>query len=89
VLISLWAHLHKLGHTEEQERRLCGYDKEDSVHIVCDCPVLACGLTCTNLDTQKNKNADCVDMIKRTVYTLCVTVLSWLVKDTGSGAVGS
>jgi hypothetical protein len=21
---------------------LCGYDKEDSVHTVCDCPVLPC-----------------------------------------------
>ena len=39
---SLWAHLYKLGHTEGQECRLCGHDKEDSVHIVCDCPVLAC-----------------------------------------------
>jgi hypothetical protein len=38
----LSAHLYKLGHTAQQERRLCGYDKEDSVHIVCDCPVLAC-----------------------------------------------
>jgi hypothetical protein len=36
------AHLHKLGYTEGQECRLCGYEKEDSVHIVCDCPVLAC-----------------------------------------------
>jgi hypothetical protein len=40
--ISLRAHLHKHGHTEGQECRLCGYEKEDSVHIVCDCPVLAC-----------------------------------------------
>ena len=39
---SLRAHLHILGHTEGQECRLCGYDKEDSVHIVCECPVLAC-----------------------------------------------
>jgi hypothetical protein len=39
---SLRAHLCKLGHTERQECRLCGYDKEDSVHTVCDCPVLAC-----------------------------------------------
>jgi hypothetical protein len=39
---SLRAHLHKLGHAERQECRLCGYEKEDSVHIVCDCPVLAC-----------------------------------------------
>jgi hypothetical protein len=38
---SLRAHLYKLGHTEQQECRLCGYEKEDSVHIVCDCPVLA------------------------------------------------
>ena len=29
-----------------------------------------------DLGTQKGKNADCVDMIKKTVYTLCVTVLS-------------
>jgi hypothetical protein len=34
--------LYKLGHTEGQECRLCGHDKEDSVHIVCVCPVLAC-----------------------------------------------
>jgi predicted Zn-ribbon and HTH transcriptional regulator len=39
---SLRAHLYKLGHTERQECRLCGYEKEDSVHIVCDCPVVAC-----------------------------------------------
>ena len=38
---SLRAHLYKLGHTERQECRLCGYEKEDSVHTVCDCPVLA------------------------------------------------
>jgi predicted Zn-ribbon and HTH transcriptional regulator len=39
---SLRAHLYKLRHTKRQECRLCGYDKEDNVHIVCDCPVLAC-----------------------------------------------
>jgi hypothetical protein len=39
---SLRTHLHKLGQTERQECRLCGCAKEDSVHIVCDCPVLAC-----------------------------------------------
>jgi hypothetical protein len=38
----LRAHLYKLGHTEGQECRLCGYEKEDSVHIVCDCPILVC-----------------------------------------------
>jgi hypothetical protein len=25
-------------------------------------------------DTQKGRNADCVDMKRKTVYTLCVTV---------------
>jgi hypothetical protein len=39
--ITLKAQLDKLGHTERQECRLCGYDKEDSVHIVCHCLVLA------------------------------------------------
>jgi hypothetical protein len=39
---TLRAHLYILGHTEWQECRLCGYDKEDSVHILCHCPVLAC-----------------------------------------------
>jgi hypothetical protein len=38
----LRAHLYKPGHRERQECRLCGYDKEDNVHTVCDCPVLAC-----------------------------------------------
>jgi hypothetical protein len=38
----LRVHLYKLGHTERQECRLCGYEKEDSVHTVCHCPVLAC-----------------------------------------------
>ena len=39
---ALTADLYKLGHTEWQECRLCGYDKEDSVSTVCHCPVLAC-----------------------------------------------
>jgi hypothetical protein len=39
---SLTALLHKVGHKERQECQLCGYGKEDSVHIVYDCPVLAC-----------------------------------------------
>jgi hypothetical protein len=38
---TLRAHLYKLGHAEQQECRLCGYDKEDIVHTVCDCSVLA------------------------------------------------
>jgi predicted Zn-ribbon and HTH transcriptional regulator len=39
---NLRVHLYKLGYTEGQECRLCGYEKEDSVHTVCDCPILAC-----------------------------------------------
>jgi hypothetical protein len=42
VLCLLRAHLYKLGHTERQGCRLCAFDKEDSVHTVCHCPVLAC-----------------------------------------------
>jgi hypothetical protein len=38
---SLRAHLYKLGYTQGQECRLCGYEKKDRVHIVCVCPVLA------------------------------------------------
>jgi hypothetical protein len=34
--------VYKIGHTERQQYRLCGYDKKDSIHIVCHCPVLAC-----------------------------------------------
>jgi hypothetical protein len=39
---SLRPDLYRFGHSEGQESRLCGCDKEDSVHIVCDCPGLAC-----------------------------------------------
>jgi hypothetical protein len=39
---SLRAEMYELEHTERQECRLCGHEKEDSVHTVCDCPVLAC-----------------------------------------------
>jgi hypothetical protein len=42
VHTSLRAQLYKLGHTETQEFQLCGHDKEDNIHIVCKCPVLAC-----------------------------------------------
>jgi hypothetical protein len=39
---TLRAHLYKTGQTEWQECQLCGYNKEDSVHILCHCPVLVC-----------------------------------------------
>jgi hypothetical protein len=39
---------------------MCGYEKEDSVHIVCDCPVLACKgyriLGCTFLKPEDLEN---------------------------------
>jgi hypothetical protein len=31
---TLTAHKYKLGHTQRQECRLCGYEKEDSLHCV-------------------------------------------------------
>jgi hypothetical protein len=42
VHTSLKEHLLKVGHTEWQGCRICGHDKENSAHIVCDCPDLAC-----------------------------------------------
>ena len=42
VHTTLRTHLYKLGHTEKQECWLCGYDKEDTVHTVRDCLLLAC-----------------------------------------------
>jgi hypothetical protein len=38
----LYLLIYKLAHIAWQECRLCGHNKKDSVHIVCDCPVLAC-----------------------------------------------
>jgi hypothetical protein len=42
VHTTLRTHLYQSGHTEWQECQLCGYNKEDSVQVVCDCSVLAC-----------------------------------------------
>ena len=42
VIFPLFSHTHKPGHAERQEWPLCGHDKEDTVHTVCHCPVLAC-----------------------------------------------
>jgi hypothetical protein len=41
MLTTLRAHLHKLGHRERQQYRLCESEKEYSVHILCHCPLLA------------------------------------------------
>jgi virulence-associated protein VapD len=35
-------HMYKLRFTDKQECLLCGDVKVNSVHIVCDCPVLVC-----------------------------------------------
>ena len=35
-------HLYELGHTERQKCLMCGYEKEDSLLIICHCPVVAC-----------------------------------------------
>jgi hypothetical protein len=75
---SLRAHLHKLGHTERQECRLCGHDKEDSVHIVCDCPVLAC---------KRYRIWGCMFLKPEDVEHLRVSSLLSLVANTGLGLV--
>ena len=76
--ISLRAHLHKLGHTERQECRLCGYEKEDSVHTVCDCPVLAC---------KRDRILGCVFLKPEDLENVRVNSLLSLVANTGLGLV--
>jgi hypothetical protein len=75
---SLRAHLHKLGHTESQECRLCVYDKEDSVHFVCDCPVLAC---------KRYRIWGCVFLKPEDVENVRVSSLLSLVANTEMGLV--
>jgi hypothetical protein len=75
---SLRAHLHKLGHTESQECRLCGHDKEDSVHIVCDCPVLAC---------KRYRIFGCMFLKPEDLKKVRVDSLLSLVANTGLGLV--
>ena len=36
------ARMFNLGLTQRQDCRLCGDEKDDSVHIVYHCPILAC-----------------------------------------------
>jgi predicted Zn-ribbon and HTH transcriptional regulator len=75
---SLRAHLHKLGYTERQECRLCGYEKEDSVHIVCDCPVLAC---------KRYRIWGCLFLKPEDLENVRVSSLLSLVANTGLGLV--
>ena len=75
---SLRAHLHKLGHTERQEWPLCGHDKEDSVHTVCDCPVLAC---------KRYRILGCVFLKPEDLENVRVGSLLSLVANTGLGLV--
>jgi hypothetical protein len=76
--MTLRVHLHKLGHTERQECRLCGHDKEDSVHIVCDCPVLAC---------KRYRIWGCMFLKPEDLETLKVSSLLSLVANTWLGLV--
>jgi predicted Zn-ribbon and HTH transcriptional regulator len=76
--ISLRAHLYKLGYTEGQECRLCGYEKEDSVHIVCDCPVLAC---------KRYRIFGCMFLKPDDLQNVWVSSLLILVANTGLGLV--
>jgi hypothetical protein len=75
---SLRAHLYKLGYTEGQECRLGGYDKEDIVHIVCDCPVLAC---------KRYRILGCMFLKPEDLENMRVSSLLSLVANTGLGLV--
>jgi predicted Zn-ribbon and HTH transcriptional regulator len=75
---SLRAHLHKLGYTEGQQCRLCGYEKEDTVHVVCDCPVLAC---------KRYRILGCMFLKPEDLENVRVSSLLSLVANTGLGLV--
>jgi hypothetical protein len=75
---SLRAHFYKLGHTKRQECRLCGYDKDDSVHIVCDCPVLAC---------ERYRILGCRFLKPEDLENVRVSSLLSLVANTGLGLI--
>jgi hypothetical protein len=75
---SLRAHLYKLGHTEGQECRLCEYEKEDSVHIVCDCPILAC---------TKYRILRCMFLKPEDLENVRVSRILSLVANTGLGLI--
>jgi hypothetical protein len=74
----LRAHLYTLGYTEGQECRLCGYEKEDSVHTECDCPVLAC---------KRYRIVGCVFLKPEDLENVRVSSLLSLVANTGLGLV--
>jgi hypothetical protein len=75
---TLRAHLYKLGLTERQECRLCGCDKGDSVHTVCDCPVLTC---------KRYRILGCMFLKPEDLDKLRVGSLLSLVANTGLGLV--
>jgi hypothetical protein len=74
----LRAQLYKLGYTEGQECQLCGYEKEDSVHIVCDCPVLAC---------KRYRVLGCMFLKPEDLQNVRVSSLLSLVANTGLGLI--
>jgi hypothetical protein len=75
---SLRARMYKPGHTERQECRLCGYDEEFSVHIVCDCPVLAC---------KRYRILGCMFLKPEDLENVRVSSLLSLVANTGLGLI--
>ncbi|KYQ59907.1 hypothetical protein ALC60_01002, partial [Trachymyrmex zeteki] len=38
----LRAHLYNIGLADQKNCRLCGEENEDSIHLLCRCPLLAC-----------------------------------------------
>jgi hypothetical protein len=70
--------LYTLGHTRRQQSWLCGYEKEDSVHIVCDCPVLAC---------KRYRILGCMFLKPEDIEKVRVSSLLSLVANIGLGSV--
>jgi hypothetical protein len=75
---SLREHLYKLGYTEGQKCWLCGYEKEDSVHIVYDCPVLA---------FKRYRILGCMFLKPEDLENVRVSSLVSLVANTGLGLI--
>jgi hypothetical protein len=73
---SLRAHLYKHGHTESKNAD-CGYDKK-TVHIVCDCPVLA---------SKRYRIWGCMFLKPEDLENMRVTTLLSLVVNTWLGLV--
>jgi hypothetical protein len=78
ILHAKYVYSRQVCHTERQECRLCGYEKEVSVHTVCDCPVLAC---------KRYRILGCMFLNLEDLEKVRVSSLLSLVANTGHGLV--